>query len=70
MQRRSGPSRPAAGPGPDTPGLHTARTGDEAEEEEAGAEQAAAGLRIRSAHDALDDSRLSREAAVEVDLDK
>ncbi|PSC77004.1 peptidyl-prolyl cis-trans isomerase CYP57-like [Micractinium conductrix] len=44
--------------------------GEEAEEEEADAVEAAAKLKIRSAHDALEDERLAKEPAVEVDLDK
>ena len=32
--------------------------------------EAAAKLKIRSAHDALEDERLAKEPAVEVDLDK
>jgi hypothetical protein len=46
------------------------RPGEEAEEEDAEAAQAAAQLKIRSAHDALQDERLAREPAVEVDLQK
>lgn len=42
--------------------------GDEAEEEDAAEVEAAA--KIRSAHDALNDEKLSREAAVEIDLAK
>ena len=44
--------------------------GDEAEEEEAEAEEAGKGLKIRSAHDALEDEKLSKAAAVEIDLEK
>ncbi len=44
--------------------------GDEAEEEEAAEVEAAAKMKIRSAHDALEDDKLSKEAAVEVDLAK
>ena len=44
------------------------RAGEEAEEEEAAAGAAAA--KIRSAHDVLEDERLSKEAALEVDLAK
>lgn len=44
--------------------------GDEAEEEDAEAAEAAAKLKIRSAHDALEDERLAKEPAVEVDLQK
>jgi hypothetical protein len=43
-------------------------TGEEAEEEEQSG--AAAAAKIRSAHDVLEDERLSKEAAVEVDLAK
>lgn len=44
--------------------------GEEAEEEDAEAAEAAARLKIKSAHDALDDQRLAKEPAVEVDLQK
>ncbi|PRW58227.1 peptidyl-prolyl cis-trans isomerase CYP57 [Chlorella sorokiniana] len=44
--------------------------GDEAEEEDAEAAEAAAKLKIRSAHDALEDERLAKEPAVEVDLQR
>ncbi|GAB4822798.1 hypothetical protein N2152v2_009844 [Parachlorella kessleri] len=46
--------------------------GEEAEEEEAaaGAAAAGAGAKIRSAHDVLEDERLSKEAALQVDLEK
>jgi len=44
--------------------------GDEAEEEDAAEIEAAATLRISSAHDALNDKKLSKEAAVEIDLAK
>ena len=44
--------------------------GDEAEEEDAEAAEAAKALKIRSAHDALQDERLAKEPAVEVDLEK
>lgn len=42
--------------------------GDEAEEEEAAEVEAAAKMKIKSAHDALEDEKLSKQAAVEVDL--
>ena len=44
--------------------------GDEAEEEEAAELHAATKMKIKSAHDALEDVKLSKEAAVEVDLAK
>lgn len=44
--------------------------GDEAEEEEAAEMVAAKDLKIKSAHDALEDEKLSKQAAVEVDLEK
>lgn len=44
--------------------------GEEAEEEDAEAAEAAAKLRIRSAHDALEDERLAKEPAVDIDLDR
>jgi len=44
--------------------------GDEAEEEEAAEVEATAKMKITSAHDALEDAKLSKEAAVEVDLAK
>eukprot|EP00887_Chlorella_sp_A99_P005820 scaffold1.g5820.t1 len=44
--------------------------GDEAEEEDQEAAAAARQLKIRSAHDALEDERLSKEAALEVDMDR
>ena len=44
--------------------------GEEAEEEEEAEEQAAAALKIKSAHDMLEDDKLSKEAAVEIDLEK
>jgi peptidyl-prolyl cis-trans isomerase SDCCAG10 len=44
--------------------------GDEAEEEEAAEVEAAAKMKIKSAHDALEDDKLSKEAAVEVDIAK
>jgi peptidyl-prolyl cis-trans isomerase SDCCAG10 len=44
--------------------------GDEAEEEEAAEVEAAATMKIKSAHDLLEDEKLSKEAAVEVDLAK
>lgn len=42
--------------------------GDEAEEEEEDALAASARLKIKSAHDALEDKKLGKQAAVEVDL--
>lgn len=44
--------------------------GDEAEEENAGAAEAARTMRLASAHDALDDASLSKQAALEVDLQR
>lgn len=44
--------------------------GDEAEEEDQEAAEAAASIKIKSAHDALEDEKLSKEAAVEIDLNK
>jgi peptidyl-prolyl cis-trans isomerase SDCCAG10 len=44
--------------------------GDEAEEEEEAEAKAAVKMKIKSAHDALEDAKLSKEAAVEVDLAK
>ncbi|KAL4419176.1 hypothetical protein ABPG77_004899 [Micractinium sp. CCAP 211/92] len=44
--------------------------GEEAEEEDAEAAEAAARLKIRSAHDALEDERLAKEPAVDIDLDR
>lgn len=44
--------------------------GDEAEEEDAGAAEAARTMRLASAHDALDDASLSKQAALEVDLQR
>lgn len=44
--------------------------GDEAEEEEAAEIKAASKMKITSAHDALEDAKLSKEAAVEIDLTK
>lgn len=53
----------ALSPGPRCPG-------EEAEEEDAEAAEAAARLKIRSAHDALEDERLAKEPAVDIDLDR
>ncbi|KAL4431122.1 hypothetical protein ABPG75_006378 [Micractinium tetrahymenae] len=44
--------------------------GEEAEEEDAEAAEAAAKLKIRSAHDVLEDERLAKEPAVDIDLDR
>lgn len=44
--------------------------GDEAEAEEEAAVEAAASLKIASAHDALHDAHLSKEAALDVDLNR
>ena len=44
--------------------------GDEAEEEEAAEIEAAGKMKIKSAHDALEDEKLSKQAAVEVNLEK
>lgn len=53
-----------------TPPLPPPPPGDEAEDEDAEAAEAAAQLKIKSAHDALEDERLAKEPAVEVDLQR
>jgi hypothetical protein len=44
--------------------------GEEAEEEDQEAAEAAAKLKIKSAHDALEDERLAKEPVVDIDLQR
>ena len=44
--------------------------GEEAEEEDEEAAEAAQRIKIKSAHDALEDERLAKEPAAEIDLDR
>jgi peptidyl-prolyl cis-trans isomerase SDCCAG10 len=50
--------------------LRALYAGEEAEEEDAEAAEAAAKLKIKSAHDLLEDERLAKEPAVDVDLER
>jgi hypothetical protein len=49
---------------------HPPAAGEEAEEEDAEAAEAAQKLKIKSAHDLLEDERLAKEPVVDIDLDR
>ena len=49
---------------------HPPVSGEEAEEEDAEATEAAQKLKIKSAHDLLEDDRLAKEPVVDIDLDR